>query len=87
MTLFEKITTEGDERADELAKDGSMLDGGEMATSEPVQSSRKARRFTRHHIAKSPNRNPQRSGSSWNKHRKQRSIARSGLQLQPHFAV
>ena len=31
MTLFEGFVTEGNERADELAKDGAMLDGGEMA--------------------------------------------------------
>ena len=31
MTLFEKCVTGGNERADELAKDGAMLDGGEMA--------------------------------------------------------
>ena len=30
-TLFERIVTEGNERADELAKDGAMLYGGEMA--------------------------------------------------------
>ena len=31
MTLFERSVTEGIERADGLAKDGAMLDGGEMA--------------------------------------------------------
>ena len=31
MKLFERFVTEGNERADELAKDGAMLDGGEMA--------------------------------------------------------
>ena len=30
MKLFEGFVTEGNERADELAKDGAMLDGGEM---------------------------------------------------------
>ena len=31
MTLFEKCVTGGDEKADELAKDGTILDGGVMA--------------------------------------------------------
>ena len=31
MTLFGKCVTEGNEKADELAGDGAMLDGGEMA--------------------------------------------------------
>ena len=31
MKLFERCVTEGNERADEFAKDGAMLDGGEMA--------------------------------------------------------
>ena len=30
MTLLGKMVTEGNERSDELAKDGAMLDGGEM---------------------------------------------------------
>ena len=31
MTLFGKCVTEGNEKADELAGDGAMLDGGETA--------------------------------------------------------
>ena len=31
MTLFEKFVTDGNERAGELAKDGAIWDGGEMA--------------------------------------------------------
>ena len=31
MALFETFVAEGNEKADELAKDGAMLDGGEMA--------------------------------------------------------
>ena len=30
LSLFERLVTEGNGRADELAKDGTMLDGGEM---------------------------------------------------------
>ena len=30
MSLFEKFITEGNEKADELAKEGAMLDGGAM---------------------------------------------------------
>ena len=49
MTLFENFVTEDNEKADELAKDGAMLDGGEMAQirASTVQR-RKKRRFTRH---------------------------------------
>ena len=31
LTLFERFLTEANERADELAKYGAMLDGGQMA--------------------------------------------------------
>ena len=31
MAIFEQFTTEGSEKADELAKDGAMMDGGVMA--------------------------------------------------------
>ena len=31
LSLFERFVTEGNQRADQLAKDGAMLDGGEMA--------------------------------------------------------
>ena len=31
MSLFENFITEGNEKADELAKAGAMMDGGEMA--------------------------------------------------------
>ena len=31
MALFEKHITEGNEKADELARDGAMMDNGEMA--------------------------------------------------------
>ena len=31
MSLLEKFITEGNEKADELAKDGALLDGGYMA--------------------------------------------------------
>ena len=31
MTLFKRCVTEGHERADELAKDGAMMDGGDVA--------------------------------------------------------
>ena len=31
MSLFGRFATEGNESADELAKDGALLDGGEMA--------------------------------------------------------
>ena len=31
MSLFEKFVTEGNANADEVAKDGAMLDGGEVA--------------------------------------------------------
>ena len=31
MSLFENFITEGNEKADEPAKDGAMLDGGGMA--------------------------------------------------------
>ena len=31
MRLFERFVTEGNERVDKRAKDGAMLDGGEMA--------------------------------------------------------
>ena len=30
LSLFEQFVTEGNERADEFAKDGAMVDGGEM---------------------------------------------------------
>ena len=31
MSLFENFITEGNEKADELAKQGAVMDGGEMA--------------------------------------------------------
>ena len=31
MSLFEKFITDGNEKADEPAKEGAMLDGGDMA--------------------------------------------------------
>ena len=31
VSLFENFITEGNEKADELAKEGAMLDGGDMA--------------------------------------------------------
>ena len=31
MTLFKRCVTEGHERADELANDGAMMDGGDVA--------------------------------------------------------
>ena len=31
MSLFEQFITEGNEKANELANDGAMMDGGEMA--------------------------------------------------------
>ena len=31
MLLFEKVITDGNEKADELAKEGAMLGGGSMA--------------------------------------------------------
>ena len=31
MSLFEKFITEGNEKVDELAKKGAVLDGGKMA--------------------------------------------------------
>ena len=49
MTLFERFVTEGDERADELAKDGSMTDGAEMAPDQNKHSpATKRGGFTRH---------------------------------------
>ena len=33
MSLFEKVLTEGNEKADELAREGAMLDGGGVAES------------------------------------------------------
>ena len=31
LSLFEKLVTEGNEKADELVSDGAMWDGGQMA--------------------------------------------------------
>ena len=31
MVLFDRLVTEGNERADELARDGALLDGGDVA--------------------------------------------------------
>ena len=44
MTLFEKFTTEGNEEAEELAKQGAMLDGGfvAQARASTIQQEREA---------------------------------------------
>ena len=74
MPLFEKFVTEGREKADELAKDGAMFDGGEMAQTKvsTAQQKKTTGRSMRHcstqltftvwwrhgTIAKSSSRNP-----------------------------
>ena len=47
MSLFGKFVSEGNEKADELAKEGAMLDGMNGA-GESYYSSAKKRRFVRH---------------------------------------
>ena len=47
MTQFEKFVTDGDERADELAKEGAMLDEGLMAQGKSKNDSAGARRGAR----------------------------------------
>ena len=44
MTLFEKFITEGNEKEDELAKEGAMKDAIKWQRSEPEQSGREERR-------------------------------------------
>ena len=46
MTLFETIVTEGSEKADELAKDVAMMDGGEMAQIRASAVQQQTARFT-----------------------------------------
>ena len=48
MSLLKWFVTEGNERADELAKDGAMLNGGEMAQMEASTAQQKGRKFMRH---------------------------------------
>ena len=46
MSHFEKFVTEGNEKADELAKEGALLDEGFMARQEQRQLSRSEKRCT-----------------------------------------
>ena len=39
MSLFERLITEGNEKADELAKEGAMLDGGDVGAGENYHDS------------------------------------------------
>ena len=53
MKLFERFVTEGNERADELAKDGAMLDEAKRLRKGPAPFNREGRRFKRHYTARS----------------------------------
>ena len=46
MSPFERFINEGNEKADELAKEGTMLDGGDMAQVRASTASRKEKMFT-----------------------------------------
>ena len=43
MALFERCVTEGNEKTDELAKDGAMLDGGVMGRIRAITVQQKKR--------------------------------------------
>ena len=94
VSHFEKIVTEGKEKADELAKAGAMLDEGFMteARAKTVQQEREKRRtqpcsaqpafavwWTNGRIVKSSSRSQKKSEFSLTRKVRKRSIERSGV--------
>ena len=93
MSHFEKFVIEGNEKADELAKAGAMMDEGFMAEARAKTLQQKKRRSVRGlavrgqlslkwrngRIVKSSSRSQKKSGFSWMRRGKKRSIVRSGV--------
>ena len=77
MSHFEKFVTEGNEKADELAKEGAMLDEGFMAEARArtMQQEREEVYAALQYAARSQNKN----GLSWIRKERKRNIELSGV--------
>ena len=102
MSQFERFVTEGNEKADELAKAGAMLDEGFVwQIQEQKLCSKKERRCMQPYsmrpastaqrkngrTVKSSNRSQKKSGLSWIRRVRKRSIEQSGVRKQTSIDV
>ena len=94
MSHFERFVTDGNEKADELAKAGAMLDDGSMAGARAKTSAAGARRglcslavcsqfslfgWKNGRTVKSSSRSQKKKWFSWTRKERRRNIERSGV--------